>query len=135
MRSDAHNESEEIVEDYFKARGWIAIKEHCVNGKNIDVLAQNIKTKYTIANEIQLTAKHYKENILLDLKAGCDEVRIISINKRISKQIEKKAHKELDRNLLKKVSFQVIDEFIPHLNNNKTLNKAEINAELKTEQK
>ena len=135
MRSDTHNKSEDIVKDDYQKNGWIAIKEHYVNGKSIDVLAQHKKTKYTIANEIQLTTKHYRENILLDFNAGCDEVRVISINKKVSDQIEKKALKELDKNLLKKVRFQIIDEFIPHLNNKIKTNKAEFNAELKTEQK
>ena len=130
MRSDAHNELQDIVKDHFQAKGWIAIKEHCINGKKIDVLAQDKKTKYTIANEIQITSNHYKENILLDLKAGCNEVRIISINKKVSEQIERGAAKELDEEVFRKVRFQVKEEFIPHLNNNNImLHKAEFNAE------
>ena len=114
MRSDAHNELQDIVKDHFQAKGWIAIKEHCVNGKKIDVLAQDKRTKYTIANEIQLTPKHYKENILLDLKAGCDEVRIISINLKVSDQIQRRAYGELNKTVLEKVKFQSKEEFIPH---------------------
>ena len=129
MRSDAHNELQDIVKAHFQAKGWIAIKEHFIDGKKIDVLVQDKKTKYTIANEIQLTPKHYKENILLDLKVGCDEVRIISINKKVSEQIKRKAAKELDEKLFRKVRFQIREEFIPHLNNNNIIqNKAEFNG-------
>ena len=113
MRSKAHNNLQDIIKDLYQAAGWIAIKEHCVEGKKIDVLAQNLETKRTIANEVQLTTKHYKENILLDLRVGCDEVWIISINKKVSDWIENKALKELDKRLLAKVRFLTIEDFIP----------------------
>ena len=113
MRSNAHNNFQDIIKDRYQAAGWIAIKEHCVAGKKIDVLAQNPETKHTIANEVQLTPKHYKENILLDFKVGCDEVWIISINKKVSSRIENKALKELDKRLLPKVRFLTIEDFIP----------------------
>lgn len=130
MRSDIHNELQDSVEDFYKKKGWIAIKEHCINGKKVDVLAQDIKTKYTIANEIQLSPKHALENILLDFRAGCNEVRIISISKAVSRHIEAKVSRELDKGLLKKTKFYVGEEFIPHLDNNKIQqNKAEFNAE------
>ncbi len=116
MRSDAHNEMQDDIKDYFQSIGWIAIKEHCINGKKIDVLAQNIKTRYTIANEVQMSAKHAVENVIRDLSVGCDEVRIISINQKISDRIEKKALRELNKSLLKKVRFQVKEDFIPHTN-------------------
>ncbi|MEE9615048.1 MAG: hypothetical protein V3W31_08920 [Thermodesulfobacteriota bacterium] len=119
MRSNAHNKLQDIIKERYQAAGWIAIKEHYINGKKIDVLAQNIETKYTIANEVQLALKHYKENILLDLEVGCDEVRIISISKKVSEQIENKALRELDEELLKKVRFLTIEEFIPNSDNNK----------------
>lgn len=119
MRSDAHNELQDVIKDHFQAMGWIAIKEHCVDGKKIDVLVQNIKTRYTIANEVQLTVKHALENIIRDLKVGCDEVRIISINQKISDRIERRAHRELNRSQLQKVRFQVKEDFIPQTNNNK----------------
>ncbi len=119
MRSDAHNELQDAIKGHFQARGWIAIKEHCIDGKKIDVLVQNMKTRYTIANEVQLTVKHALENIIRDLKVGCDEVRIISINQKISDRIERRVHRELNRNQLQKVRFQVKEDFIPQTNNNK----------------
>jgi hypothetical protein len=119
VRSDAHNELQDVIKDHFQAMGWIAIKEHCIDGKKIDVLVQNIKTRYTIANEVQLTVKHALENIIRDLNVGCDEVRIISINQKISNRIERRAHRELNKNQLQKVRFQVKEDFIPQTNNNK----------------
>lgn len=113
MRSDLHNELQDIIKERYQAKGWIAIKEHFVNDKKIDVLAQNKKTKYTIANEVQLGTKHYKENILLDFRAGCDEVWTISVNKKVSDRIKKKAVQELDKTLLGKTRFLTIKEFIP----------------------
>lgn len=113
MRSDAHNHMQDIIRNRYMEMSWIAIKEHCVKGKKIDVLAQNRATRYTIANEVQLTTKHYKENILKDFWVGCDEVRIISISKKVSDRIEKKAHEELSEALLSKVKFLTIEDFIP----------------------
>jgi hypothetical protein len=116
MRSDMHNELQDQVRDYYISKGWIAIKEHCLRGKKIDVLAQHIKSKYIIGIEIELSAKHSVDNIVRDLEAGCDEVKIISTSGKRSKQIEEKVKKQLNNSLLEKVTFHIADEFIPHLN-------------------
>lgn len=137
MKSDTHKQLQEIVRDYYRKKGWIAIIEHYVEGKKIDVLAQDIKSKYTIANEIQLSPKHFIENVLLDSKTGCDEISIISNDKTILEQM-KKASKTLDASLLQNIKFHLIEEFIPHQltteNNNNIRNKAELNPELNAEQ-
>ncbi len=117
MKSDTHKNLQEIIGDHYRTKGWIAITEQCINGKKIDVLAQDIKTKRIIANEVQLASKHFIENILLDFKAGCNEVRIISANKTVLEEMKQKASKKLDKNLLGKIKFQLIEEFIPYSNN------------------
>lgn len=117
MKSDTHKNLQEIIGDHYRTKGWIAITEQCINGKKIDVLAQDIKTKHIIANEVQLASKHFIENILLDFKAGCNEVRIISANKTVLEEMKQKASKKLDKNLLGKIKFQLIEEFIPYSNN------------------
>jgi hypothetical protein len=103
MRSDMHNELQDQVRDYYISKGWIAIKEHCLRGKKIDVLAQHIKSKYIIGIEIELSAKHSVDNIVRDLEER-------------SKQIEEKVKKQLNNSLLEKVTLHIADEFIPHLN-------------------
>ena len=114
MKSDSHKKLQEIVRDYYRQKGWIAIIEGFVRGKKIDVLSQNIKTKYTIANEIQLSAQHFLENIRLDFnKAGCDEVKIICADKTVLEKIRKKTSQELNKELLERTKFQLIEEFIP----------------------
>ena len=135
MRSETHNLLQDSVKKYYMEMGMIAIKEHCVKGKKIDVLVQDIKTKFTIANEIQMGFKHAIENILLDLEVGCDEVRIISVSKRVSEHIKERALKELGEDLLKKVKFHVADELFPHLKIKEIKkNKAEFNPEIYPEE-
>lgn len=112
MRSNSHKRLQETVRDYYRHQGWIAIIEEFVRGKKIDVLSQNVKTKYTIANEIQLSPQHFLENIRLDFRAGCDEVKIICIDKTVLERIRKKTVQELNKELLKKIKFQLIEEFI-----------------------
>ena len=112
MKSNSHKRLQEIVRDYYRQKGWISIIEGFVKGKKIDVLSQNIKTKYTIANEIQLSPQHFLENIRLDFRAGCDEVKIICIDKMVLERIRKKTFQELNKELLEKTKFQFIEEFI-----------------------
>lgn len=114
MRSNLHRQLQEAVKDYYQQKGWIAIVEHYVKGKKIDVLAQNSE-KFTIANEIQLTPKHCVENIKLDFKAGCNEVHIISPDKKILEQQIKRASQKLNKNILSKVKFIPATEFIPYI--------------------
>ena len=114
MKSARHKELQEIINGYYRKAGWISAKEHCVKGKKIDVLAQNIKTKYIIANEVELTPRHCLENIKLDIKAGCNEVVIICENSDTLEAIKQKAQINLDKNILVKVKFRHIKEFIPH---------------------
>ncbi|MCX5698674.1 MAG: hypothetical protein NTX01_03125 [Candidatus Omnitrophica bacterium] len=118
MKSNNHKEAQKTIQDYYISIGWIAIIEHYIRGKKIDVLAQNIKTKRTIANEIQLTSRHFLENIQLDIKAGCDEVITICLDNSTLEEIKRKAQTGLDKNLLGKTRFQHIEEFIPHSRNN-----------------
>lgn len=136
MKSDAHKYYQSIVKEYYIKRGWIAIIEHYIQGKKIDVVAQNIKTKYTVANEIQLGSKHFIENISLDFKVGCNEVKIISADKKVLEEIKNTALKRLDNTLLRKTSFQLAEEFIPLSENKeqqKTSNKREFIVEFKRE--
>ena len=130
MKSKLHKKLQEIVRDYYKGKeGWIAIVEESIRGKKVDVLAQEIKSKYTVANEIQVSYKHFLENIMLDLKANCDEVRIISADPKVLEQMEEKASKKLDRNFLVRVRFQLIQEFIPIKTIESISNTAEFNTE------
>jgi hypothetical protein len=115
MKSEIHKKLQERVRNYYREKGYVAVIEHCVKGKKIDVLAQHIKSKRTIANEIQLSSKHFLENIMLDFKIGCDEVKIITTDKRVLNQIKERASKKLDKSLLKRTKFQLIEEFVPHL--------------------
>jgi hypothetical protein len=129
MRSELHNKVQDSVVVFYRKRGWVALKEHYMQGKKIDVLVQHMKTKYTIANEVQLSPRHFLENIILDLRAGCDEVRIISIDTNVSQKITELAQKRLCGHLLKRVRFQTADEFNLHLNNNNLVHNAEFNEE------
>ena len=117
MKSSSHKNLQEAIKNYHREKGHIAIIEHYIMGKKIDVLVQDIKTKHTIAYEIQLTYKHFRENILLDFKTGCDEVRIICIDNTTLEQIKRRASSVIDKTLLDKTRFQHIGDFIPHLNN------------------
>ena len=115
MKSIKHRQLQELVKNYYKELGWFATEEHSVNGKRKDVLAQNIKTKYAVANEIELSPRHCLENIRRDFKVGCNEVIIICENKTTLKEIKKKTKIYLDEYLLSKVRFRLINELIPHI--------------------
>ena len=133
MKSDTHKKLQEIVKGYYAEKGWIAIIEQCIKGKKIDVLVQEIKSKHTIANEIQLSPKHSLENIQLDLKVGCDEVRIIAENNAVLVKIKEEILRRLEKELFEKVKFQIIEEFIPSKKQQNKKNKAEFNMEDNTE--
>ena len=136
MKSARHKTSQKIVNRCYKRRGWLSTIEHYIKGKKIDVLAQNIKTKYIIANEIELTPRHCLENIKIDLGVGCNEVVIICEDPTVLEAIRRKARKSLVKNILSKVSFRLIDEFIPHLNsgiNSRSRNMREFNTETNAE--
>ncbi len=126
MKSSTHNRDQDSIIEHARTEDWIAIKEHYLNGKKIDVLLQNKRTRHTIAAEVQVTYNHGVENIILDLMAGCDEVWIISTNKKVSDRIERRAHRELDINILGKARFLVINEFIPNLKQQQIGHKAEL---------
>jgi len=115
MKSARHKKSQKIVNKCYKRRGWLSTIEHYLKGKKIDVLAQNIKTKYIIANEIELTPRHCLENIKMDLKVGCNEVVIICENSAVLEAVKKKARTNLDNDIFNMVSFKLINEFIPTL--------------------
>ena len=115
MRSKVHNDIQDSIKEQSQTEGWIAIKEHFVKGKKIDVLLQNIRTRQTIAAEVQMTYRHALENIVFDLGVGCGEVWIISKNKKVSDRIERRAGTELNLSILEKVRFLVMEDFIPNL--------------------
>jgi len=114
MKSIKHKELQNIVKNYYISIGYIAFEEYDINGKQIDVLAQNTKTKHIIANEIELSPRHCLENIRLDFKVGCDEVIIICENRTTLEEIKQKTKTSLDRNILSKVSYRIISDLIPH---------------------
>ena len=136
MKSSKHKTAQRIVSSHYRKSGCISTVEHYIKGKKIDVLAQNIKTKYIIANEIELTPRHCLENIKIDLGVGCNEVVIICEDPAVLEAIRRKARKSLVKNILSKVSFRLIDEFIPHLNsgiNSSSRNMREFNTETNAE--
>ena len=113
MRSDAHNALQDWLIELYRARGLIAIKEYYMNGKKIDVLSQDILSRHTVANEIEFSPKHAVENIVRDLQAGCDQVRVFAVNTSVLTQIQNKAMRVLDNETLSKVAFYLIDDFFP----------------------
>jgi hypothetical protein len=114
VKSARHKELQQIISGYYRRAGWVSIIEHHIGGKKIDVLAQNVATKYIVANEVELTPRHSIENIKLDLKAGCNEVVIVCESSETLEAIRQKAQTNLDKNTLAKVKFRLIREFIPH---------------------
>lgn len=120
MKSDAHKRAQEIIRDYYLSKtGWVIFTEHFVNGKKrVDVLAQEIKTKRTIGLEIQTSFKHTLENIRLDLGVcGCHEVVIVCLDIATLKEVRRRTMAGLDKNLIGKVKFHLLEQYIPHVNN------------------
>jgi hypothetical protein len=116
MKSTRHKNSQKLVSRYFRRIGWLATIEHFLKGKKIDVLAQDVKTKFIIANEIELTPRHCLTNIARDLEVGCNRVAIICEKPSVLEAIRRKAKANLSRDVLNKVRFQLITEFIPPFN-------------------
>ena len=116
MKSAKHRAFQRLVSSYFKRLGWFATIEHWLKGKKIDVLAQDMKTKFIIANEIELTPRHCLTNIERDLEVGCNGVAIICAKASVLEAVKRKAKANLSRDILNKVRFQLITEFIPPSN-------------------
>jgi hypothetical protein len=113
VKSSKHKESQKNVRDDYRRIGWFAAIEYFLYGKKIDVLAQNIKSKYIIANEIELSPRHCLANIKADLKVGCNEVVVICQDRPMLEIIRQKAKANLNQSTLEKVKFRTIKEFIP----------------------
>ena len=119
MRSDIHNRLQDQLIIYYRSLGHIAMKEYFINGKKIDVLNWDGSNKLIIGNEIELSPKHGVDNIIRDLQAGCDEVRVFALNPTVLTQIKNNALRALDSETLSKVDFYLIKDFF-QLNTTKT---------------
>lgn len=126
-----HRRYQKVIKEYFANLGKIALVEAYINGKNIDVFVQDIKTKRSIGIEIQLNKnpKLAFENIEKDFKAGCDEILLVFNKLTDLKTVREKAFKEIEKEKIKKIQFRLIDgfisEFIPKSYKNNTYNKSE----------
>lgn len=126
-----HRKYQSLIREYFVDLGKIALVEAYINGKNIDVFVQDIKTKKSIAVEIQLnkSPKLAFENIKKDFKAGCDEILLIFKKLADLRAVKKSIFKEIGKETIKKIKFRLIDDFtsdfIPKGYENNTYKKLE----------
>lgn len=126
-----HRKYQNLIREYFINLGKIALVEAYINGKNIDVFVQDIKTKKSIGVEIQLNKnpKLAFENIEKDFKAGCDEILLVFKKLTDLKTVKKSLFKKIGKEKIKRIQFCLIDDFtsdfIPKRHKNNTYNKAE----------
>lgn len=111
-----HQELQKLLADYFIRQGKIAVVEAFI-GKNVDILLNDADK--TIAVEIQLSPKHYRQ-IKEDFRLGCDEVWIFCESAKVLNNIESKVQHELDKTLYRKTKFHLIKDFLPHKNKKTT---------------
>lgn len=112
-----HQNLQQRLARHFMAEGKLAVVEAFI-GKNVDILVYD-STK-TIAVEIQVTPQHSLENIKADLRLGCNEVWIISTSIKVLNTIKNKVQPHLNDTLRNRVRFYLIEDFIPHTDNNNT---------------
>lgn len=126
-----HREYQNLIREYFINLGKIALVEAYINGKNIDVFVQDIKTKKSIGVEIQLNKnpKLALENIKKDFKAGCDEILLVFKELIDLRAVKKRVFKEIGKETITRIQFRLIDDFtsdfIPKGYKNSTYDKRE----------
>lgn len=113
----SHQNLQQCLARHFRAQGKLAVVEAFI-GKNVDILVYD--SKKTIAVEIQITPQHCLENIKEDFRLGCDEVWILCTSTEVLNNIKNKAQQHLDNTLWNKTKFYLVEDFIPHPNNNNT---------------
>ena len=97
-------------------------------GKNVDILVND--SGKIIAIEIQLSTQHCLQNIIRDIRFGCDEVWIACISERVLENIKIKIKQHLDNSLLnKKIKFYLIKDLFPHAHKNNTIKRNKVSEE------
>ena len=107
-----HQEAQNIIRDYYKRLGKIAIIEGFLGGKHIDILVYDQSTGKTTAVEYQTGLANALRNIFVDSQL-CHEVVIVSSEQTVIDSIKIKAGKTFDRGQLRKLRFRLLKEFIP----------------------
>lgn len=118
-----HQNLQQRLAQYFRSQGKLAIIEAFI-GRNTDILVYD-STK-TIAIEIQLTIQHCLENLRENFRLGCDEVWIVCTSTKVLNNIKNKVHPYLGTTLWNKTKFYLIEDFIPHADNNNNITRNKI---------
>jgi len=108
-----HKYWQHTIKEYYEKRGWYAVIEQCFGGKNVDVGIYNKQTGEQSAIEIELTNQNLIENLEKDTAAGMHKIIICTRSEEKKKAYEEMLHKAFDDETLKKVSFEVLGNFIP----------------------
>ena len=106
-----HRFWQEKAKIHWMSKGYKVMVEPKVEGANTDVLVMRPHGKRT-AVEIALSQKNQLNNILRDLEYF-DDVIVAAETKTLKMKIEGEARKNLKKEEMKRVSFQVLGDFIP----------------------
>jgi len=109
--SPTHVVLQNLIARKMKEQGRIALVEHTVNGKAVDIA--EFQGSRTIAYEIETEAnEHVAENVKRDLEAGFDTVVVISQSTALQNEIRDKAYQGVDWTAMTKVEFKLVREFL-----------------------
>ena len=108
-----HKYWQHTIKEYYEKRGWYAVIEQCFDGKNIDVGIYNKQTGEQSAIEIELTDQNLIENVEKDTAAGLYKIIICLKSEKAKKGYEEKLREIFDEETMKKVSFEILGNFIP----------------------
>ena len=110
-----HRSAQETICRFFRASGCFAVIEGCIDGhKLVDVLVFDPQTKRRTAVEFQTGRKNALRNIYLNFKAGCcDRVMIVCADQKVLGGIKAEAERILDAYTYSKVTFRLLEDFIP----------------------
>ena len=107
--SDEHFIFQEILQKFYKGKGYEAVIEGELCGKHVDVLIS--KRGKTLAIEVQLTPETALFNIKDNLEAGFSKVIMGCRNARVLKAIESKVEIALTKEQKSKVKLLLLSEF------------------------
>ena len=100
-----HRFWQEKIAEHYREKGYEVKIEHEIDGKSIDVYAENEKK---IGAEVAMSAKGEVENIKKDLKLNLDHLIVACKDERVMSDIGMKAKDTIGREKVKEVKFKVV---------------------------
>jgi len=104
-----HRFWQHTIAEHFEEKGYDAKIEHEIDGKSIDVYAEN---EERIGIEVAMSAKGEVENIKQNLKLGLDQNIVTCKYESIMSELGVKMRKKMGEEKIKQVKFQVTSDLL-----------------------